>query len=339
MSRELTSSDLEDSGVIPMIYSLVYPETRAVRSELYDGQPGILDLHEKAFEGRGVEDHAIFLTKFRTWLAQLAFIDPVNFSHQYVGNGSSEPIRAVTAKHIIDTLLQGREAHFHIFDGEYQGYEAYVDGFNTSNSDRVRLSKYDRRRFQDMGRDLGPGSRIMLSQPSGIDGNYWEGFDEFMGWLAKNHPDVPVDVDLAYAGATTCEETISLDHPNIASIFFSLSKVFGVYRDRTGGVFSREEIPGLFGNKWFNNAFSLEMGRQLIASHEPCELPKRYANVQGRVVEKIARILGEEVFPSDVLLMAHQPEASTNTRILDKFQRAHGMRYCLTPAIDRIIKH
>jgi len=159
-----------------------------------------------------------------------------------------------------------------------------------------------------------------------------------MQWINTNHPDVPVDVDIAYAGATTAEDNIELDYSNIASVFFSLSKSFGVYRDRTGGVFSREEIPGLYGNKWFNNAISLLMGERLIEKYEPCQLPKKYRDVQEKVVSALSQLLGEDVLCSDVPLIGHSPTASVHPNIIKPFQRAHGMRYCLTPAIDKAVK-
>lgn len=330
-------TDLADIGVIGQVYSLVYPETRAVREELYN-DPNTLEMHEHAYKGVGSNDHAIFLSNYKEWIAPIASISSKQFPYEYVGNGSSEPIREVIGKHIIDTLLSGGDPSFHVFNDEYQGYEAIVDAYSSSVPSKVRVLKHDRVDFEQMAGSLGKGSRIMLSQPSSINGNYWKEYDEFMKWLEQYFPEVPVSIDFAFAGATTNPDLINLNYPNIDNVIFSLSKTFGVYRDRTGGVFSKSEIPSLYGNRWFNNAFSLAMGNNLLASYRPSELPSKYASIQQEVVSSVVGILGEEVFASDVLLIANQPTQSSNPDVMSHFKRGAGTRFCLTPAIDRILK-
>jgi hypothetical protein len=85
----------------------------------------------------------------------------------------------------------------------------------------------------------------MLSQPSAIDGNLWPGYGDFLQHMAERHPQVEVMLDLCYVGLLARDYAIEIGYPNIVRLFFSLSKIFGVYYHRMGGVFSKREIPGL----------------------------------------------------------------------------------------------
>ena len=47
---------------------------------------------------------------------------------------------------------------------------------------------------------------------------------------------------------------------------FAANRSFGVYYDRIGGIWMRQEDQGLFGNKWFKNLTSLALGTTLLKS-------------------------------------------------------------------------
>ena len=72
----------------------------------------------------------------------------------------------------------------------------------------------------------------------------------------------------------------------MTAVIFSLSKPFGVYYHRIGGVLTRAEVPTLRGHLWFKNLFSLHLGERLMAAHGARELPARYAALQQRALNR-----------------------------------------------------
>ena len=84
------------------------------------------------------------------------------------------------------------------------------------------------------------------------------------------------------------------------ALVFSLSKPFGVYYDRIGGVLCRDPMPSLFGNQWFKNLTSLQLGAALLERHDVFDLPRRYKSVQRDAAARIGRRLGLTLSPSDV---------------------------------------
>ena len=171
-----------------------------------------------------------------------------------------------------------------------------------------------------------------MSQPSAIDGNAWEDFPQFLG--ATEQRGVEVAVDLAYVGAAADLPRLDLASPNVPHVFFSLSKVFGVFYHRAGGVLSRSPLLGLEGNKWFKNMFSLYLGDVADSrTASPTTLPAKYRPIQAEA----CRLLGERYAipftPSDVLLLA----SSTTGDYPAAFRRGGGYRWCLTPTMDRLL--
>ena len=82
------------------------------------------------------------------------------------------------------------------------------------------------------------------------------------------------------------------DSPAVQALAFSLSKPFGVYYDRIGGVLCRNAMPSLFGNQWFKNLTSLQLGAALLERHDVFDLPRRYKNVQREAAAQVGRRLG-----------------------------------------------
>jgi hypothetical protein len=144
-------------------------------------------------------------------------------------------------------------------------------------------------------------------------------------------------VDLTYVGTVGAPYAVDVRSPVVHTVFFSLSKVFGVYYHRVGGALSRAPLTGLYGNRWFKNTFSLELGRRLLESFPVQAIPRRYAAQQAKAVESVAAKLGVPAVASDVVLLAHHDWREGLPAAVSPLRRGASVRYCLTPALDRLL--
>jgi histidinol-phosphate/aromatic aminotransferase/cobyric acid decarboxylase-like protein len=225
-----------------------------------------------------------------------------------------------------------RTAHVHVFAGEYEGYAAYARaaGLTVVTHDR---GAWDDDGASDRAFDARAMHRWYVSQPSAIDGNMWRELPEFIRVMDRRGVDVAVD--LAYVGAVADQPVIDVSSPNVPHVFFSLSKVFGVFYHRVGGVLSRAPLLGLEGNKWFKNMFSLYLGTSLIQeTPTPMTLPAKYRPVQAEACRVLREQHGIPLAPSDVMLLASSPPGEYPAA----FRRGAGYRWCLTPTLDRLLR-
>ncbi len=319
---------LASLGVIPTVYSLVYPETRAAFDRLRT-TPALGDMYERAWEKHQDPMHHELLETWRDWVKPVADVDFARFAHRYVSAGSSEAIRDAVAVHVAEARQAGREPVMHIFDGEYEGFPAFAAAYH------CRVVRHPRIDFAaSLDEHVGPHDRFFISAPSSIDGNVWDGLGPFLAHLAQRHPTVRVALDLCYVGCIGSGRAyaVPLGSPSIDTLFFSLSKVFGVYYHRVGGVLCTAERPSMYGNVWFKNLLSLRYGTALMQSHGLDEIPQKYRPHQDALVAELAAATGAAVTASDVVLLAHSPTGPA------AFARAEGPRYCLTPGLDARIK-
>jgi hypothetical protein len=310
-------------GFSPAVYGLVLPETRAMVRRLWEEHPELL--YEHAYFDTQDAAHLVFLDEWRRWVSP-AVIGLGDFASQYVTNGSSEAIRETVWDLARAARASNRRPQMHVFAGEYEGYAAYARAAG------VAVATHPRHEWTNV--DYGPDAlhRWYISQPSAIDGNSWREFPAFLADTQRHG--IEVAVDLAYVGATPTPPSLDLSAPNVTCVLFSLSKVFGVFYHRVGGVLTRSPLLGLEGNKWFKNIFSLYLGTSLIReTPSPATLPTKYRGVQ----IEACRILGERhsipLRPSDVLLLASSPAGPYPSA----FRRGDGFRWCLTPTLDRVI--
>ena len=293
-------------GVSTTVYSLVFPETRAVLSELWAAHPH--GMYEAPWTARQDAMHEDFFALWADWSG----LDDVagRFPHAYPCAGSSEAIRDA----ICLMAAQVPRPRLVMVDGDYEGYPALAAAYGV---EVVRLRRARWR--EDLAAVDGP-VELFVSQPSSIDGNVWPGLDA----LVQAFPG-PVNLDLCYLGCTRRPFSVDLSAPNLQRIFFSLSKVYGVYYHRIGGVWSKTEMPGLWGNRWFKNLFSLRLGTELMRRYPRDLLPVRHAPVQDAVA---AAYPHATLVPSDVVLLATASDGEPH------FQRGTGVaRYCLTPGM------
>ena len=312
-------------GVTPAVYGLVLPETRAMVRRLWAEQPEML--YECAYDDVQDAAHGVFLDRWRAWVvASVGGLD--GFTHSYVTNGSSEAIRETVWELAAAAKEAGTTPYLHVFAGEYEGYAAYA------RAARITVVVHDRTRWRDELSSPFPAGmhRWYLSQPSAIDGNQWAEFSEFV--TASAPRGVELAIDLAYVGATPKLQTMDLALPHIRYAFFSLSKVFGVFYHRIGGILSRAPLLGLEGNKWFKNMFSLYLGVALLEdTATPTTLPAKYQQAQDEACRALRARHGIPFTPSDVILLATSPSGDYPS----KFRRASGYRWCLTPTIDELL--
>lgn len=299
--------------IVKTVYSFYYPEARSVVGRLWREEPH--HLYDKAWEKKPEESHLPYLETWTRWSG----VDVSAFPHGYPTNGASEALKDLI-------LLMPEGARLHVFEGEYEGYARFAQ------ARRMPVIVHERDWRRAIPGDFRRGDLCFISNPSAVDGEYWEGFDGFARTLQAYYPFVGIVLDVSYQGTVQRHRPIEASrHPNVRAVVFSLSKPFGVYGHRVGGCFSRQEIGTLYGNKWFKNYFSIELGRSLMERYPVDALPKKYAAGQRAVIERAiasARLPAEAV-PSNVVLLARSALGDA------EYRRAPGTyRYCLTPGLE-----
>lgn len=311
-------------GISKMVYSITYPETRIIKDKIWATRPH--SMYERTHNKYQDDMHLSFFEEWIKWTGPVLDFNESNFKYIYPICGSSEGIQESIAFHATNEEIPV----IHVFDGEYEGYENYAKHYN------IQIIKHNRNNYQtSVFNSCYPGDRFYISQPSSKDGNVWKGFGEFLEWMNINLPEVKIMLDLCYVGTVANPYYINTDFPNIDTIFFSLSKVFGVFYDRIGGMFSKNPYPNLNENIWLKNLLSLKLGTELLKEYEVYELPKKYQYAQKRAVE----IVGRNICASDVIILGNKISANDE---LDKYLlrgtgESKSVRYCLSPTIDEII--
>jgi len=249
-----------------------------------------------------------------------------DFPYSYPTSGSSEGIF-----HILTKLRVSGIDAIYVLKGEYEGYSAQARNLgmkvNEIDSEETDLKK------------LEPGVWF-ISNPSARDGNIIP--NEYIRELCDlEHK---VILDLAYVGATMPYE-FDVSHENVSAVVMSFSKPYGVFRFRVGGfTFSREEMPTLYGNKWFKDVPALFQALKLAEEIGPGKLYEKYKQVQEAILGRINAELGLGIRPSDSVLLGYLRKddiAGLNAdqlAIIDTFKRAEGYRFCLTPYFERVEK-
>jgi len=310
--------------VMRSVYSLYFPETRAVVDALWAERPH--HLYERNYTKRQDAMHRGCLDGWVAWAGRAGVRFGEGFAHHYPTAGASEAIHALMAFHATRASSRGR---VHFFEGEYEGYG------HTAAALSVPAVSHPRSRdsWAATAASLGAGDTFWLSQPSAIDGNLWGDLADFATLLEQRAPDARMVVDLTYVGAVPRPLAIELDRPSVAAVVWSLSKPFGVYYHRIGGALARDEVPSLRGHHWFKNLFSLALGERLMSSFAPGELPARYQGHQARAVGRAREegLIDPGAKASDVVLLAHSPSGDDR---FAEYRRGPGLRYCLTPMMD-----
>ena len=313
-------------AVCKTVYGLYYPETRAIVDALWSERPHAW--YERNYTGTQDAMHRPFFETWRAWSRDAGVTLGDAFTFEYPTAGANEAIHALLALH----ATRGGK-RIHVFRGEYEGYSILARALGLGVVEHDRAPDAHR---ASLLREAAEGDRIWVSQPSGIDGNVWEELSSLVDWVSSALPGVEVIVDITYVGAVARDFAIDLRAPNVAAVLFSLSKPFGVYYHRIGGVLSRTEVPTLRGHHWFKNLFSVHLGERLLAHHAARDLPSKYG-VRQREALTGAIAAGDApkgAVASDVIMLAHAPPRDA---AFAEYRRGDGLRFCLSPAIDRMI--
>jgi hypothetical protein len=335
------------AGASKTVYALVTPETEAAKNLILGNcvagpdaaRRHHLEQFRDAWTGKQFAAHEAFLERWMAWAAPVVAIDAAAFPWRYPTAGGSEALFHVIAAYGYRARGQSFHPEVHIFAGEYEGYKAYAEACG------IAVVEHARADWEAVGRSLPVTALFCLSQPSAIDGNVWPEANAFCALLAAGAGQPRLLLDVTYVGAIAEPPAarIAGDSPAVLAIVFSLSKPFGVYYDRIGGILCRDSMPSLFGNQWFKNLTSLQLGTVLLERHDVFDLPRRYRTVQREAAAQIGRRLGLTLSPSDVCVLAQADSQATRDPELAAFLRrpagdpTASLRLCLTPAMAEMI--
>ncbi len=254
---------------------------------------------------------------YKSWAPALG-----NFPYSYPTSGSSEGLF-----HILAEFNAKGIKDINVLSGEYEGYGSYAEHLGM-NVNWIDINK-------TQPNNLEPGIWF-ISNPSARNGNIIP--NEFITSVCEaGHK---VVLDLAYAGATKQHE-FDVSHENICSVVLSLSKPYGLFRFRIGFAFSRDEMPSLYGNKWFKDDTRLLQGLKIVEEIGPGTLYKRYHAVQSDIIDNINREPGFGLRASDALLLAYLTNedaarlSADQLEAVERFKRGSEFyRFCLTPYFE-----
>lgn len=333
-------------GVSSTVYSLILKETHEIEQMCRKSMP--FELYGQPWTAKQDSMHVEF---FETWVERILSkcsnvesFEQMNelFPFYYPCNGSSEAIRDVISAIPKDECII-------CFEGEYEGYKALAGAYQVDCFEIER--EHDLKELHDafylMNREF-KAIHFFISQPSSIDGNVWLKFDEFMKSIQSLNVfdfNIKVHLDLCYVGSTSNSLDINItNYDCIENIFFSLSKVYGVYFHRIGGVFCRNERKGLWGNKWFKNLFSLYFGTELMKQLGHDNMAK-YKEFQIEAISKMnceSPLFPGNVFvPSDVVILSYIKNVKIK-QLLKPHEKmmmrgTNTARLCLTPGLSSVI--
>ena len=370
--HEQLNKILEKAGVSKTVYALVMPETESALDRVMDGgnrhniientlakifaktarprpydiakalcqafakaRAPVHNMYREAWTQKQDAMHHEFFETWDNWIAPGVTLDEQQFPHKYPTAGASEGLRVAINAYAADAGQNGFWPTIHIFEGEYEGFKVYAEAAG------INVKEHNRKNWQAALYDINANDQFYISQPSAIDGNTWNDFDEFATSLHEKQPTAQIMMDLTYVGNISRPINIHADYPNIQAIFFSLSKPMGTYYHRIGGCLSRTEYPGLFGNKWFKNLMSMKLGTEMMKTYPVHYLPEKYAPLQKQAIELTNARLNLNLKPSDVNLLG-TARPSENTSDLEAYltRGSKGeelVRVCLTPVIASII--
>lgn len=242
------------------------------------------------------------------------------FNHVYPTSGSSEGIF-----HLLAQLRTKEVKTIYVLEGEYEGYEAQASNLGLE----IKVVKEKDMLTVEKG-------VWFISNPSAREGNIIPN-ERIIELANKGNKLI---LDLAYVGSTK-PYVFEVSHENIIAAVMSFSKPYGVFRSRIGGfVYAREEVPSLYGNKWFKDVLRLLQALKLAEEIGPNRLYDIYAPIQTKIVEDLNKRYDLPLKKSDALLLAHIQKEDANRlsveqlKMIQQFKRGEKYRFCLTPYFE-----
>lgn len=344
----------------PTVYSLRFPDVRDfIEKDMQRYSELYLPNHDAPYEQTQPRLAQEFAEEYRRFLRVSGFDKwPILADHEFSATaGSSEAIRQV----ITETVING--GRIFCRPGEYEGYRAYTEA---ANGQYIELNHMQEKRVKEQ--NLTDKDLFIISFPSAIDGNHLnlEGVEASysaseLDLRYLESTEVKIAIDLAYIGVirSLYGNTNAINKADY--VFVTLSKVFGLYYHRIGGVFCKPGLTpkGLVGQKWFMNIDSLRLGTRLMQhfSHKGRErdypkcsdhniLFRKYADAGSVALEVIEKSLG--VKPVAASTNPDQPKSvnllfglfdAPIEGVIEK-PRVEGLkeyRVCISPLIDYVL--
>lgn len=373
LNYDALNAVLENAGVSKTIYSFTMPETeqavdrvidggaqqdiiasavqqafatangslseedvsKAVTEALYQAREGFRSNYREAWTQKQDAMHEEFFATWKNWTSPIINANWDDFPYMYPTAGASEALREAINSYGTAKRVEGETPVIHTFIGEYEGFGAYADAA------KIKVIAHDRSNWREAIKNIGPNEQFYISQPSAVDGNVWDEFDEFAEALNVQQPSAEIMLDVTYVGCVGKDFAVNATHDNIPAVIFSLSKPCGAYYHRVGGMLSKEAYPGLFGNKWFKNLMALNLGTEMMNTYGVQELPQKYAAVQQQAIAETNQKLGFALQPSDVYhLGTMKPSGADNDLETYLTRGSNGqelVRVCLTPTMAHIV--
>jgi len=306
---------MREFKAITTVYSYRFPEIRELVSKLTNPFPHEVFLRATNPPG-GLDDFHISVIEKIIKFHEKSVPHLKDFHFGYPTSGSEEGIREIM------THLQSKGVKkIYVLKGEYEGYDAVAA---TRSIETIEVDPNTDPKSLEQG-------YWFISNPSARDGNIIS--DDFINKICDaGHK---VFYDLAYL-CSTRQHVFNLNHKNIFAVVISFSKPFGLFYDRIGFTFSREEIPSLYGNKWFKSILGLMIAEKIVTTMKPSELYNKYRPIQEKIIKEINETLGLGLKPSDAILLAHlstEDAEKLNEKqkeLISKFRRGDNYRFCLT---------
>lgn len=312
------------------VYSLVWPETEQVVRRALSDVERLLERHRRPHLKQQDAIGPDFAAIWWEW-SGIASGTVHQWDHFYPTAGASEAIREV-----IDELA-AKKGRLIVFEGEYEGYGAIAQGANTPIHviNRSRWKEQWDALQTSMDKD-GGYAQWWISEPSAINGCVWDEFDEFITTVGADER-VEIWVDATYIGATVSPRAYNtISSKYVTGVVFSLSKPFGVYYRRIGGCFCRRAVKNLWGNMWFKNIDSIELGKLLLTDQSNHTLAEKYQVEQTNVLKQWNNGQSNIWHASDVVILAYA-SVRPDVEVDDRYRRGEFYRVCLTPAMHKII--
>ena len=329
------------AGASKTVYALVGVEIEDAKRQLLGDDLEItreryLSQFREAWTSKQDQYHEIFFATWHAWAEPLVQLDRHIFPYYYPTAGASEPLRQVIFDYGNIARIKGFTPRIHVFAGEYEGYKAMAEAAY------IEVVEHFRGDWEEVAETLPADELFFLSQPSAIDGNVWTDCNRFLDALSQKSQQPRVVMDLTYIGAIQDKkwERFNMNQHCVRNVVFSLSKPFGAYYDRIGGMFSRKEDLGLFGNKWFKNLTSLSLGILLMESFNVFSIPERYSKYQGQQCERLRYTLQTpasfDFNPADIFILANA-ESNADDLMANYLRRGNNLlRVCLTPGMAKL---
>lgn len=312
------------------IYSIAWPETHAILKNVQ-----ALD-HTKIFSDTWSKKqdamHLPYLNKWKQVFKPYISFNEEHLKFGYPTNGSSESINMILAN------LNTKGFELVVFNEEYEGYSMVAKNL-AMKIHTVSRSNY-KKEISELIQNKNHGKLVMfISQPSSIDGNYWEGFTEYMNFLEGTG--VRLYIDVAYAGSFEHKQINLENYSCVDGVIYSLSKCFGVYYHRIGGCFLREENPLLWPMLWFKNMMSIQYAIFLMDAFENGNYEHtrvKVKSLQNDIVKEMSNEWGLKVIASDVPMIAMVELDEKNHPWQTPYCRGENKKYirvCISQDIEK----